>query len=88
MMFPGTPKKISNEIIIKKELSAAFFRISLITVFTGLAGILIGIWLKDQMVAAPLLNLLPLLVGLPIVLLIHFVIIRRTLVKITILTRN
>ena len=88
-MIPSdTPKKIPEDIAIKKELSAAFFRISLLTIFTGLAGILIGIWLKNQLGAEPLLTILPLLIGLPIVLVINFVITRKTLVKINSQTRK
>jgi F0F1-type ATP synthase assembly protein I len=82
MISSDTPKKISEDIVIKKELSAAFFRISLLTVITGLAGILIGIWLKNQLKADPLLTILPLLIGLPIVIMVNLTIIRRTLEKI------
>jgi len=82
MISSDTPKKISEDIVIKKELSAAFFGISLLTVITGLAGILIGIWLKNQLKADPLLTILPLLIGLPIVIMVNLTIIRRTLEKI------
>lgn len=88
MTFPGKPKNISDDILIKKELSTAFLRISLLTVFTGLVGILIGIWLKNQIKAEPMLTILPLLIGLPFVVLINLIIIRRTSVKIALLTKN
>ena len=88
-MIPSdVPTKIPEDIAVKKELSAAFFRISLLTVFTGLVGILIGIWLKNQLKAEPLLTILPLLIGLPIVIIIDFVITRRTQVKINSQTRK
>lgn len=88
-MIPSdVPTKISEDIAVKKELSTAFFRISLLTVFTGLVGILIGIWLKNQLKAEPLLTILPLLICLPIVIIINFVITRRTLVKINSQTRK
>ena len=88
-MIPSdVPTKIPEDIAVKKELSAAFFRISLLTVFTGLVGILIGIWFKYQLKAEPLLTILPLLIGLPIVIIIDFVITRRTLVKINSQTRK
>ena len=88
-MIPSdVPTKMPEDIVVKKELSAAFFRISLLTVFTGLVGILIGIWLKNQFKAEPLLTILPLLIGLPIVIIINFVITRKTLVKINSQTRK
>ena len=88
-MIPSdVPNKIPEDIAVKKELSTAFFKISLLTVFTGLVGILIGIWLKNQLKAEPLLIISPLLIGLPIVIIINFVITRRTLVKINSQTRK
>jgi uncharacterized membrane protein len=88
-MIPSdTPIKIPEEIAIKKELSNAFFRISLLTIILGLVGILIGIWLKNQLKAEPLLTSIPLLIGLPIVIIINFVITRRTLIKINSQTRK
>ena len=88
-MIPSDiPKKIPEDIAFKKELSAALFRISLLTVITGLVGILIGVWLKNQLKAEPLLTILPLLIGLPIVIIINFVITRKSLVKINSQTRK
>jgi hypothetical protein len=82
MMSSDIPNKIPEDIAIKKELSAAFIRIGLLTVSIGFACILLGLWLKNQLKAEPLLIILPLLVGLPIVMIINLIIIRRTLVKI------
>jgi hypothetical protein len=82
MISSDKPKNIPADIAIKKELSAAFIRIGLLTVSIGFAGILIGLWLKNQLKTAGLVTVLPLLIGLPIVMVINLVIIRRLLVKI------
>jgi len=82
MISSNLPENNPNEFSIKKELSNAFIRIGLITVSIGLASVWLGLWLNNQVKAGPLLTILPLLIGLPIVLLINLVIIRRTLVKI------
>jgi hypothetical protein len=75
-------KKFPEDIAIKKELSAAFIRIGLLTASIGFAGILVGLLLKNQLKAAPLVTVLPLLISLPIVMVINLVIIRRLLIKI------
>ena len=77
----GQPK-ITEDIGIKKELSAVFIRIGLITASIGFAGIVLGLWWKKPLKAEPRVIILPLLVGLPVVMTINFVIIRRTLLKI------
>ena len=82
------PKKIPDDIAIKKELSAAFIRIGLLTAFIGFAGILTGLWLKNQFKVAPLVTVLPLLISLPIVMVINLVIIRRLLIKINPRSKN
>jgi hypothetical protein len=82
MVPSGIPIKITKDITNKKELSVAFFRIGLLTVITGFVGILIGIWLKNQYEAKPLITILPLVIGLPIVLIINFIITRKTIIKI------
>ncbi len=81
MIRSGIPKKITEDIANKKEISAAFIRIGLMTASLGLAGILLGLWLKNQLRAEPLVVILPLLLGLPIVMIINLAIIRRTLAK-------
>jgi hypothetical protein len=78
----GIPIKSPQDITKKKELSAAFFSIGLVTVITGLAGILIGIWLQNQYKAETFISILPLVIGLPIVLIINFLITRKTILKI------
>jgi hypothetical protein len=82
MVSSNDQKKLPEDIAIKKELSAAFIRIGLLTASIGFAGILVGLWLKNQLKAAPLVTVLPLLISLPIVMVINLVIIRRLLIKI------
>ena len=88
MIPSGIPKKITEDIANKKEISAAFIRIGLITALIGFAGILLGLWLKNQLKTEPLVVILPLLVGLPIVMIINLVIICRTLAKINLQSRK
>ncbi len=88
MIPSGVPKKITEDITIRKEISAAFIRIGLITASIGFAGILLGLWLKNQLKAEPLVVILPLLIGLPIVMIINLVVIRRILVKINLQSRK
>jgi hypothetical protein len=82
MISSEKPKNNPADIAIKKELSAAFIRIGLLTVLIGFVGILVGLWLKNQFKAAPLVAVLPLLISLPIVMVINLVTIRRLLAKI------
>jgi hypothetical protein len=88
MISPEIPEKIVEEINIKKELSAVFIRIGLITVFIGIASILIGLWLKDQYIAQPLLVFAPLLVGLPVMIAINIFILRRKLSRLNSATKK
>jgi hypothetical protein len=88
MISSDKPENIPADIDIKKELSAAFIRIGLLTISIGVAGILVGLWLKNQFKAAGLVTVLPLLISLPIVMIINLVIIRRLLVKINTQSRK
>jgi hypothetical protein len=82
MISSDDPKKIPTDIAIKKEMSAAFIRIGLLTASIGFTGILVGLWLKNQFKAAPLVIALPLLISIPIVMIINLVMIRRLMIKI------
>jgi hypothetical protein len=82
MISSDNHKRIPDDISIKKEMSAAFIRIGLLTAFIGFVDILVGLWFKNQFKAAPLVTILPLLISLPIVMIINLVIIRRLMVKI------
>ena len=88
MISSDKDKKTPADIAIKKELSAAFIRIGLLTVLIGFVGILVGLWLKNQFKVAPLVAVLPLLISLPVVMVINLVFIRKLLTKINLQSKK
>jgi hypothetical protein len=72
-----------DQVQLKKEFGLVFLRIGLTTFIIGAIGIAIGLLLKNQFHATPLITILPLLAGLPVVLILNWLMIRHAINKIT-----
>ena len=71
-----------NQVDIKKEISRTFLRMGLVSLGIGLPAILIGVLIEQKACAIASLNLLPLLISVPFIVLVNWLLMRRLTKKI------
>lgn len=72
----------TNQVEIKKEISKTFLRMGLISLGIGLLAIYIGVLIEKKASAIASLNLLPLLISAPFIVLVNWLIMHRLIKKI------
>lgn len=72
----------TDQVEIKKEISRTFLRMGLISMGIGLLAILIGVLIEHRTSAIASLNLSPLLLSVPFIVLVNWLLMRRLIKKI------